>query len=167
MEMRSGFKNDCRGFTLIEVIVTCVIIAVLGSIAIGGFTVWLPGYRLKTAARELYSNMQQIKMSAIKNNGNCSITFSASPDQYVTTCVTKTVVLSDYSSGVKFARPSSDPGAVFTLATITFNARGTSNAGTGDYVCLSNEKNTAYYRIWISTTGIIKFEKHVSGTTWQ
>ena len=160
MKRRSGFKNDCRGFTIIEVLVTCVIIAVLGSIVIAGFTVWLPGYRLKTAARDVYSNMQQIKMSAIKNNGNCNITFSTGPDQYVTTGVTKTVVLSDYGSGVRFQGPS---GETYTVATITFSSRGTcSSAG---YAYLTNEKNSAYYRVGpLFTTGVLGFHKKGTGS---
>ena len=161
MNRRSGFQNDCLGFTLIEVIVACVIITVLGSIAIAGFSVWLPGYRLKAAARDLYSNMQRTKMIAIKSNGDCSIIFSASPAQYVVSGVTKTVVLSEYGNGVIFQGPG---GQTFSAATITFNSRGRCNAG---YAYLTNEKKTAYYRVGPSwSTGRIRFQRYVSGT-WQ
>jgi Tfp pilus assembly protein FimT len=161
MQRRSGFRNDCLGFSLMEVIVACVIITVLGSVTIAGFSVWLPGYRLKAAARDLYSNMQRTKMIAIKNNGDCSITFSVSPAQYVLSGVTRTVVLSEYGGGVRFQGPG---GQTFSVATITFNSRGRCNSG---YVYLTNERNTAYYRVGPSwSTGIIRFQTYVSGS-WR
>ena len=161
MKRRSGFQNDCLGLTITEVMVAIFTIAILGSSTIAGFSAWLPGYRLKTAARDLYSNMQRTKMIAIKNNGDCSIIFSASPAQYVVSGVTKTVALSDYGSGVRFQGPG---GQTFSAATITFNSRGRCNAG---YAYLTNEKNTAFYRVGPSwSTGRIRFQRYVSGT-WQ
>ena len=146
-------KNK-SGFTIIELAITLMIIGIMASIAIPSFSVWLPSYRLKSAARELYSNLQLAKLTAVRQNQNCSITFSTSPDQYVISGVTKTVVLADYGSGVKFDDPTHSK--TFETSPLTFNARGLSNSG---YVYLSNDKNSAYYRATPLTSGAIKLEK--------
>ena len=152
-------KDTCKGYTLVELIVACFIVIVLGTIATAGFTVWLPNYNLKSAARDLYSNMQQVKMAAIKNNGNCTITFTTAPDQYVTTGVTKIVTLSEYGSGVKYQGPG---GETYTLGgVLTFNSRGMCTPALFD-VYLSNLDNTAYYRVEALSSGVIKFDKWIS-----
>jgi len=165
MKRRSGLRDDCSGFTIIEVIVACVIIAILGSITIAGFRVWLPRYNLKNAVRELYSNLNEVKIAAIKEHRNCSITFSATPDSYVTSGVTKTVTLSDYGSGVRFLGPL---GETFDTSVVTFNSRGFCEFPTATaYAYLTNETNSAYYRVGPTTSGVIRLEKHVSGSTWE
>jgi len=56
------------GFTLIELVVVIAVLGILTAVGVPNFLSWLPKYRLKTAARDLYSNMQLAKLSAIKNN---------------------------------------------------------------------------------------------------
>jgi hypothetical protein len=100
-------------------------------------------------------------MAAIKGNGNCSITYSQTPDSYFVSGFSRTVVLADYGSGVKFQGPQ---GQTFSVPTITFNSRGRCNAG---YAYLTDEKNSAYYRVGPSwSTGVIRFEEYRSGS-WE
>ena len=79
--MRIIKKNS--GFTLIELLVVIAVIGIFVAIGVPNFMSWLPKYRLKSAARDLYSNMQLAKMTAVKSNQNCSVTYSTDPDQYV------------------------------------------------------------------------------------
>lgn len=157
-------RVSCSGFTVVELVVTCAIMAILAAIAIPGFSRWMPTYRLKQAVRELYSNLQQAKMVAIKQQGSCTVTYSIAPShQYVVSGVTKTVILSDYGGQVRYAGPSSGfttPNPPYSQAVITFNSRGMSDASpAGSYVYLSNLGETAYYRIGAFSAGTIKLER--------
>jgi type IV fimbrial biogenesis protein FimT len=64
------------GFTLIELLVIFVIVGILVTIAIPAFSNLLPNYRLRSALRDLYSNFQLAKMTAVRKNSNCAVTFN-------------------------------------------------------------------------------------------
>ncbi len=158
MRKLRGFMGDCLGFTTTEAIVSCLMITITGSIAVSTYLAGLPGYRLKVAARDLYSHMQQSKLMAIKNKMDCSVVYSSNPDRYFLTGTTRTVTLGDYGSGVRFQGPS---GQTFSVVTVTFNSRGFSNSG---YAYLTNERNTAYYRVGLPwSAGGVRIQKYGPG----
>lgn len=68
-------KKD-SGVTLVELMVIFAIIAILAAVAVPSFSGWLPNYRLKQAARDVFSRFQLAKFTAIKRNTNCAITFN-------------------------------------------------------------------------------------------
>ena len=75
MSSRIRGSRGYQGFTLLEVMITVIILGVLSSIAVPAFLVWLPDYRLRSAARDIYSNFQKAKLTAIKHHCLCTITF--------------------------------------------------------------------------------------------
>jgi type IV fimbrial biogenesis protein FimT len=147
------------GFTVVELVTMIAVVAVLTAVAVPNFLQFLPNYRLKSAIRDLYSNLQLIKLEAIKSNGKCSIKYYTNPDRY-TVMNKRTVVLEDYGSGINFDGPANQ---TFAVATITFNSRGTCNSG---YAYLSNSERSAFYRVSPLSSGVVKLRKWVEGS-WQ
>ena len=159
------------GFSLLELMVTIVIISILLGIAIPGFGRWLPSYRLKGAARDLYSNLQLAKSGAIKDRTEWAIRFTSDtvyeiwsardPDNPSTNTgwnsfsptddtLIKTVNLSEIGSGVAFGTGNSTPPAVAgavkagSANPIYFNSRGfiTTNAPIVAY--MTNNRDRCY-----------------------
>lgn len=76
--------NRESGFTAIEIMIVIAIIGIMSAIAIPSFSTWLPNYRLKSAARDLYSNCQMAKLGAIRNNATWAVIFddAVTPGRY-------------------------------------------------------------------------------------
>lgn len=149
------------GFTLIQLTIVIVLLAIMTAVGVPNFLSWLPKYRLKRAARDLYSNLHLAKMSAIKANKDCRVKYYKNPDRYMIDLLNKTIRLSDYKSGITFQGPNHQ---TFAASTITFNSRGTGNSG---YAYLTNSGKTAYYRVGPLTSGAIKLQKWGGGTLWK
>jgi type IV fimbrial biogenesis protein FimT len=81
-ELKTMRKDS--GLTLIELLVAMAMVVVLANIGGPRFKDWLEDYRLRNAARDLYSNMQLTKLGAIKANDNWAIIFdtSVTPGRY-------------------------------------------------------------------------------------
>jgi prepilin-type N-terminal cleavage/methylation domain-containing protein len=189
-------KKNVSGFSLMEVMVVICMIGILAAIAIPTYSSWVPDYRLRKAARDLYSNFQRAKMGAIRNNAEWRIYFdnSISPGRYFlcsdnggdgwdtpTTLggndvVEMTFNLSDFE-GVDYG--NGDAGSQITGfgsgdtfgSAIDFET-GMANftpRGTVDlrgFVYLTNVKGTCYAVGTPSPAGVIILRKWLSGT-WQ
>jgi type II secretory pathway pseudopilin PulG len=165
---RNGFPARQTGLTLIELMAAVGVTAVLAGLAVPSIAALLPAYRLKRAATDLYSNMQFVKMSAVRNNTPWAIVFDPAEEKYAVcsgrgedgswttlqdNTVVKTVFLAGYGSGVGFGsgRASRPIGGTFDADGITyripganvlqFNARGTCGSG---YVYLRNNEDGAF-----------------------
>jgi len=187
-------KTNSVGFTLIELLVVIGMMAALALIAIPAFSAWLPEYRLKQAARELYSNLQRAKMGAVRANESWGILFvdGANPEYRIYSLGANrswdlgtgddqlqniTIKLSDYK-GVKYGRaltiPKVSPGDLGTDIKISyktpdkvvvFTNRGTVENPCG-FVYLSNGKGTCYAVGTPSPAGVVVLRKW-NGSSWQ
>lgn len=64
------------GFTLIELMIVITIIVVMGLFAAPDLVTFRPNVELNGAARQLYGNLQNTKMAAVRHNSNVVITFN-------------------------------------------------------------------------------------------
>ncbi|MGD2127464.1 MAG: GspH/FimT family pseudopilin [Desulfobacteraceae bacterium] len=176
------------GFTIIELLVTIIIFGVLASIAIPGFSRWLPSYRIKGAARDIFSNMQFAKMGAVKERAEWAVVFDRANHQYKIVSGgadgdystagdnvdQKTVKLSDYESGIGYGHGNATAGVpgggfdndiTFTGDTVVFNSRGMINSATGGYVYIQNSRNGTF-AVGAWTTGVVVMRRW-QNSAWQ
>jgi type IV fimbrial biogenesis protein FimT len=189
--MRTCLNNEKHeaGFTLTELITIIAIIGVLVSIAIPTFSVWLPNYRLRSAARDLYSNLQMAKLGAVKQNKEWAVVFVQGADQYYVcsddddpvgdswdSCPDdnkeKIVNLGDYDE-IDFGHANINKGVADELFSggdhiyyannwVVFGPRGTSEKG---YVYVQNTKDTVY-GVGTRPSGVIHLKKW-TGSVWD
>jgi prepilin-type N-terminal cleavage/methylation domain-containing protein len=85
MRRKRDVKNrtkDTKGLTLIELIVVMCILGVMVLISIPNIGRWLPRYRLRSAVRDVASNMQLARLGAIKDNREWAIQFDTNAQTY-------------------------------------------------------------------------------------
>jgi type IV fimbrial biogenesis protein FimT len=72
--VRSHFHNRFSGFTLLELLITVVIVAILSAIAAPSFKDMIASQRIKSAGFDLVTSLILARSEAIKQNGDVTIT---------------------------------------------------------------------------------------------
>ncbi len=176
-------KNS--GFTLLELIIAIVILVILAAVSVPIFLSWLPEYRLRSAADDLYAHLQQAKIQAIKNNNNWAMQFVESSNSYTiysdyvssgaTGTAVKTINLSDHGSGVGYGRGDATSsigtydadGITYSNNWLIFNKRGMLfNVGSIGYVYLSNNAGSARAVGTPAIAGVVRLRRWAGGSNW-
>jgi type IV fimbrial biogenesis protein FimT len=175
--MRDKISKEKRqsGFTALELLVAIGIIGIMAAIAIPGFMTWMPNYRLKGAARDVYSNLQLAKMGAIRSNADRTVTFNPGAGAYTTSDGTRVTLvnLSNYGSGIGYGQgiatqgvggEAFDDNVTYTAPSnsASFNSRGMGN--NEGYVYISNGRGTAY-AVGSRLSGVIFLKKWNEATS--
>lgn len=74
--------RQSKGFTMIELIVTLAVLAILIGIAIPSYNSLMPRYRLNGAARQVATDLMKARMQAVKLSTNVTVTFNGTTDSY-------------------------------------------------------------------------------------
>jgi len=136
------------GFSLIELMVTVAVLAIVATMAIPAFTAIVNGNRLTSAANETLAIFQSARMEAIKANRRSVACLSANPDAAAPSCTTATaagwIVFTDLNrdgqltAGEKLLRAGSLPAGVQVSGSdslagkVIFRADGMARTETGD-----------------------------------
>ena len=115
-----------RGFTLIELMVTVAILAIVLVIAVPSFEATVNANRLMSAANEMVNSLQTTRMEAIRRNEHAGMCLSANAGSPTPTCASTdvngwiTFVDADrdgsYSSGDTLLMTTTLPPAVAALS---------------------------------------------------
>ena len=73
-------KNS--GMSITEVMVVIAIVAILSAIAVPNYIAWLPKYRLSTSARDILSDLEHSRGTAIKYNAYVVFEFDTTNNSY-------------------------------------------------------------------------------------
>jgi prepilin-type N-terminal cleavage/methylation domain-containing protein len=177
MRLNLKIPKKESGFTLIETMVVAGILAILAGMAIPAFTQWLPNYRLKSAAQDIYSDLQSAKMEAVRVNNTGTVIFDQTNNRYTKADGTTVVNLDEYESEVGFGGgnatlevDNSTPlGSDFVIYDPTdnqaiFNSRGMCESS--GYIYITNSKGTAY-AVGCLPSGVILLKKWDDSAGWQ
>ncbi|WP_176371602.1 GspH/FimT family pseudopilin [Desulfosediminicola flagellatus] len=175
--------HNQHGFTFIEIVVVIVIIGVLSVIAIPSFLNWMPNIRLKSNARDLYSDIQNAKLEAAKRSSCIGVRFTTVA--FPATGGGYTVFL-DNGNGTGTACNGVQDGTETTLRSKTVATRASlvsaSNMGGPSTVCFApttvvcgsqsgniqlRNNTSRWYRVVISAAGGTSLESSTDGVNWS
>ena len=187
-------RNRRNGFTLVELIITVAVIAILGLVVTPGLFAYLPVYRVDRAVQVIASELNLARMRAIAKNRVHHVAFDPSAqtltvyedddnDWSTTNTVVKTVSLSadfpnvslDYnnvtgvsgstvSSAVSFGSTSSPVRATFLPNGLTSSPGELYLLPTAD----KNKRNDRLRAIQVSRGGqVARYRYDTASSTWE
>ncbi len=144
---RSGPES---GFTLIELMIVVVIIAIVAGFTMGEIN--SASYQLKSRAHTLKAHMTQAKLEAVKRNLNVRIKINATNDGYDIASLDSSDNVIDTITSVKYANKFT-----FTGGDTKFTPRGTANSNS---ITVVGEGTTnPEYTISVNNIGRVRLEK--------
>lgn len=184
------------GFTLIEMMIVIAIIGIAASIGAPNLMLWFDNLSVKSAARDLYSAMQEARMIAVRQNAQTAIVFDTTNSSYYIcsdpgadgwgsagdmigtgdNVIERRVSLlsSAYKNRVRFGNgnattPVGSTFGDFVTYSSTNNVLVINSRGISDdagYVYLTNPNNGTAYAVGTRSSGLVRLLKWY-GTTWQ
>ncbi len=178
------------GFTLLELMVVLAIIIIMVGIVAPTFIRWLPNMRLKSAARDLYSDLQQARVIAVNSNKTVAVKFDvvnnnysrcddwvASTPSVPAHCGSGFQILCDFNnkkSGIGYGYGSAvrdvlggtalNDAVNYPSDIALFTSKGL--GGNAGYIYLENQESATSFAVGSSTNGVIRLLKW-TGREWK
>ncbi|MFC5569446.1 GspH/FimT family pseudopilin [Lysobacter yangpyeongensis] len=135
---RSAGRSAVRGFTLIELMVTLAVVAILAAAATPAMQSLVNGNRLRSAANETVASLQSARLEAIRVNRRTVACLSVDPNAAIPSCAaagaTGWIVFQDadrdgqYDVAERLVRRATVAGNVQLLGSTAFAGRVTFNS---------------------------------------
>jgi type IV fimbrial biogenesis protein FimT len=144
-----------RGFTLIELMVTVVIIAILAAVVVPGFQSAIASIRMRGLAESITSGLQYARGEAVKQNQQVSFQINSDSSW----------VVKNVSTGSTLQSKSAGEGSDGSISvaqtgtnTLVFTSLGTTTAVNGQLsqIDFSASATTAKYRVIVGAGGNVK-----------
>jgi len=140
-------RRECRGFSLIELLVATALVAIVATIAVPQFQRYANNTDLKNAAREMSGDFSAAKQMAIANNLDYRIAIDVGGNSYTLTRTdTAAVIWTKSLASFGGARMTS---TTFSGAAINFQKRGTASNGR---IVLQNARGS-WSHVHVNITG--------------
>jgi prepilin-type N-terminal cleavage/methylation domain-containing protein len=154
------YRTDRAGFTLVEMVVVIIIVAIFSAVGFPMLMKWVPSTNLKAATHELYSGFQKARLHAAKTNNNVTFSFTVDAD-----CLAPTSYRFTDDDGEVVVSNVMDNGVCLSSSTFTnvpvpsgFNSRGLPTNVNGGTVTLKHLDATKLYSIVQSGAGNIRIQ---------
>lgn len=134
--------NTKFGFTLYEIIVVMVIIAILSAISVLNYRAWIPGIRLNGAARQVMGDLIAARTASVKENVSVVVMHLNNHSYSVT--------VGSGTPSIKDLQPDY-PGTTLSFTGVLFSSRGTTSPRT-----LTLQNSSGIKKITIAITGRVK-----------
>lgn len=118
-----------KGYTLVELCIVLALLAIMSTLAIPAWKNYSSNINLKTAAREVMSDLLNARQQAIEENINTRLTFNVANNNYTlsrtdTGITYWTKPLTSYGNGISIQSVNFNNGS-----TVSFQRRGTVTMG--------------------------------------
>jgi type IV fimbrial biogenesis protein FimT len=151
-----GLRKAARGLTLIELMITIVVLAVGLALAAPAFTQQLANYRLRTASESIINGLNYARAEAVRRNSPVSFTLSNSGSGWTVALVSPATTLQQRAAGDS---PGISASSTTTSRAVTFTATGFvdgSGIRMSQIDLASSTANTETRRIDIFGGGLIR-----------
>ena len=135
--------NRRRGFTIIELMVALVVVAILAVVAAPEFGEYFAAQRVKSAAEELLTDLQFARLESVQKNADITLTMNSSG--YTITRGAATVKTVTLGSGTTVSAGS-------TMSAVFNAVRATANVNNGP-VTIANGGTSRTLRVGVNTMG--------------
>lgn len=135
------------GFTIIELMVTVIVVGIFAAVAVPSFSNMVNNNRLRSASSELYSLIQFARSTAAQNSATYNVCLSSGEWTVKKLC-------SDTNALRSFTAPSTVDIAS-SVASFSFYSNGTASASASIISCIQN-KPADGYKLEVLTSGFVR-----------